>query len=61
MDQWEKLRRYANERGISLIGDVPIYMALDSADVWVNPDLFQLDENLTPIKVAGRSSGRVFR
>jgi 4-alpha-glucanotransferase len=51
--QWEKLRRYANERGISLIGDVPIYMALDSADVWVHPDLFQLDENLTPIKVAG--------
>lgn len=52
--QWGKLRAYANEQGISIIGDIPIYVALDSADVWTHPELFLLDEeNLTPIKVAG--------
>ncbi len=52
-EQWEALRGYANENGISIIGDLPIYVALDSADVWANPQYFQLNENLIPIKVAG--------
>ena len=52
--QWKKLRAYANSQGISIIGDIPIYVALDSADVWTHPELFLLDEeNLTPLKVAG--------
>ena len=52
--QWGKLRTYANVQGISIIGDIPIYVALDSADVWTHPELFLLDEeNLTPLKVAG--------
>ncbi len=42
--QWGKLRTYANEQGISIIGDIPIYVALDSADVWTHPELFLLDE-----------------
>ena len=52
-EQWKKLKAYANRMGISIIGDIPIYVALDSADVWTNPTLFQLDENLTPVNVAG--------
>lgn len=52
--QWKKLRTYANEQDISIIGDIPIYVAMDSADVWTHPELFQLDENtLEPVKVAG--------
>ena len=52
--QWYQLKAYANEQGISIIGDIPIYVALDSADVWTHPELFLLDEeNLTPLKVAG--------
>ena len=51
--QWKALKKYANEKGIEIIGDIPIYVALDSADVWANPELFQLDENLNPIGVAG--------
>ena len=52
-EQWNKLKKYANENGISIIGDIPIYVALDSAEVWVYPDLFELDENLLPTAVAG--------
>lgn len=52
-EQWNKLKTYANEKGIEIIGDIPIYLAYDSADVWVNTDEFLLDENLTPTKVAG--------
>ena len=52
-EQWQKLKRYVNERDISIIGDIPIYVAPDSADVWVYPDLFELDGNLTPTSVAG--------
>lgn len=52
-EQWNKLRSYANERGVSIIGDIPIYVALDSAEVWVYPDLFELDEKLVPKAVAG--------
>ena len=51
--QWNALRSYAHEAGIKIIGDVPIYVPLDSADVWSNPELFQLDESLTPTAVAG--------
>ena len=51
--QWEKLRRYANDKGIRIIGDVPIYVPMDSADVWARPDLFLLDENCHPVVVAG--------
>lgn len=43
-DQWNRLKRYCNERDILLFGDIPIYVAHDSADVWTHPDLFQLDE-----------------
>lgn len=51
--QWEALRAYAHEKGISIIGDVPIYVPLDSVDVWTDPELFQLDEQLNPTDVAG--------
>jgi 4-alpha-glucanotransferase len=51
--QWESLKRYANERSIALVGDMPIFVAYDSADVWANPTLFMLDGQRTPTKVAG--------
>lgn len=51
--QWKKLKSYANENGIRIIGDIPIYVAFDSADTWANPELFQFDENGTPTAVAG--------
>ncbi len=51
--QWEALRAYAHEKGISIIGDVPIYVPLDSVDVWSDPELFQLDAQLNPTDVAG--------
>lgn len=51
--QWRNLKEYANKKGISLVGDIPIYVAYDSSDVWKNPELFLLDEDLKPIKVAG--------
>ena len=51
--QWEALREYAHQAQIRIIGDVPIYVPLDSADVWSNPELFELDEQLTPTAVAG--------
>lgn len=51
--QWRKLKKYANEKGIEIIGDIPIYVALDSADVWANQELFQFEEDGTPMKVAG--------
>ena len=52
-EQWNKLKAYANENGIKIIGDIPIYVAMDSADTWVHGDMFQLDEDMRPIKVAG--------
>ena len=52
-EQWNALKAYANENGIRLIGDIPIYVAMDSADTWAHPELFQLDETLTPSAVAG--------
>lgn len=51
--QWDALRAYAKGRDIRIIGDVPIYVPLDSADLWANPELFQLDEAYCPKKVAG--------
>ncbi len=51
--QWEALKAYANENGVSLIGDLPIYVSLDSVDVWAHGELFQLDENKIPKEVAG--------
>lgn len=52
-EQWTKLKEYANDSGIQIIGDIPIYVALDSAAVWVHPDLFDLDDKLNPRTVAG--------
>ncbi len=52
-EQWTALQTYANERDILIIGDLPIYVALDSADVWANPEEFQLNEQMLPVEVAG--------
>ena len=52
-EQWSRLKAYANENGIQIIGDIPIYVALDSADAWANPGLFQLDKDNIPTAVAG--------
>lgn len=51
--QLDALRQYARAKGVSLIGDIPFYVAYDSADVWANPQLFELDEDLKPTSVAG--------
>jgi 4-alpha-glucanotransferase len=51
--QWEQLRRYANERGIRIIGDIPIFVAYDSADVWGSRELFHIGEDNRPTVVAG--------
>ena len=52
--QWQKVYDYAQTKNISLIGDIPIYVALDSADVWANQELFKIDsQTLEPLKVAG--------
>lgn len=51
--QWKFLRAYAHSKGVRVIGDVPIYVPLDSADVWAHPELFQLDANRRPTFVAG--------
>ncbi len=51
--QWQNIKTYANKKGIKIIGDMPIYVAFDSADVWSNTKQFDLDQNLTPNCVAG--------
>lgn len=51
--QWFKLKEYANRNGIKIIGDIPIYVAADSADVWGEPEQFMLDKDLQPYAVAG--------
>ena len=53
MKQWRDIRDYANRRGIRIMGDIPIYVAYDSCDVWANCDQFQLDKNGRPTAVAG--------
>lgn len=52
-EQWNNLKTYANENGISIVGDIPIYVAYDSVDVWANPACFDLDKNLKMKAVAG--------
>lgn len=52
-DQWHALKAYANQKGIRIIGDIPIFVSLDSADVWANRELFQLEEDGYPTVVAG--------
>ena len=52
-EQWTKLKAYINDLGIGIIGDIPIYVAMDSVEVWAQREFFALDENLTPKEVAG--------
>lgn len=51
--QWRRIKEYANARGVKIVGDIPIFVAYDSADVWANPHLFHLDEKGQPTVVAG--------
>lgn len=51
--QWRKLKKYANQKGVGLIGDLPIYVSGDSVDVWAHPEQFQLDGEHRPVEVAG--------
>ena len=52
-DQWRRLRRHANDHGITLFGDMPIYIALDSADAWAHPEILRIDRDGRPASVAG--------
>ena len=52
-EQWYRLKNYANSKGVYIIGDIPIYVAYDSADVWSDPKQFMLDDTLMPTRVAG--------
>ncbi len=52
-EQWNKLKEYANAKGIKILGDIPIYVSSDSCEVWTRPELFLLDDTLTPTSVAG--------
>ena len=51
--QYKDLKKYANKRGISIYGDMPIYVSMDSSDIWANPEMFMLDSDRKPTKVAG--------
>ncbi|MFO7820207.1 MAG: 4-alpha-glucanotransferase [Halanaerobacter sp.] len=51
--QWDEVKDYANQKGIKILGDIPIFVAMDSADAWANPEMFFFDDNLKPTKVAG--------
>lgn len=51
--QWKKLKEYANSKSVKIIGDIPIYVAFDSADCWANKELFQFNKDNEPIAVAG--------
>ena len=55
-EQWRRLKAYANSKGIRIIGDIPIYVALDSADAWANPGLFQLDKENLPTALAAEKN-----
>jgi 4-alpha-glucanotransferase len=52
-EQWDRLKKYTNSKGISIVGDIPLYVAMDSADVWAHYEMFELDERKNPIHVAG--------
>ena len=52
-EQWSKLKKYANDRDILIVGDLPIYVSPDGSDVWAQPEMFQLDENNMPTQIAG--------
>lgn len=52
-EQWGRLKDYANQQGIRIIGDIPIYVAFDSADAWASPEMFQFDFEYRPVAVAG--------
>ncbi len=52
-EQWSKLKTYANEKNIRIVGDIPIYVSPDGADVWAHPEMFQLDRNNMPTRIAG--------
>lgn len=52
-EQWQNLKKYANDRNIEIIGDMPIYVAFDSSDAWANPYLFEFDHDRKPVLVAG--------
>ncbi len=52
-EQWSKLKKYANDKGILIVGDIPIYVSPDGSDIWAHPEMFQLDENNVPVQVAG--------
>lgn len=52
-EQWNKVKNYALENGILIIGDMPLYVSMDSADVWVHNEIFELDENRAPLHIAG--------
>lgn len=52
-EQWCRLKAYANEQGVRIIGDIPIYVAFDSSDAWANPEMFQFDHEFQPVAVAG--------
>ena len=51
--QWNNVKKYANDNGIKIIGDIPIFVAVDSSDAWANPEIFLFDPELKPVKVAG--------
>ena len=52
-EQWFKLKKYANDNGVEIVGDMPIYVSYDSSDVWANPNMFDLDQERLPYHVAG--------
>lgn len=52
-EQWQSLKSYCNEKGVTIVGDIPIYVAYDSVEVWSHPELFQLDKHRVPTAVAG--------
>ena len=58
--QWQKLKKYANDKGLKIIGDIPIYVAYDSADVWAHPEMFQLDQERKPRRSCRLSSRWIF-
>ena len=52
-EQWSRLKKYANQKGVQIIGDIPIFVGYDCADTWTNPDLFYFDDQFKPTIVAG--------